>query len=61
LAVRNAVISSRPLMKLSRLRQWTTGSENHGAQQFYAELGLPLFPKVFYRIEDTGSGFQIPG
>ena len=37
--------------------EWTTDTDNTGAQAFYAWLGLPNHPvKVFYRIEDTGSG-----
>ncbi len=41
--------------------EWTTDSDNSGAQAFYANLGLPVHPsKVFYRAEDTGAGFQLP-
>jgi len=37
--------------------EWTTDLGNTGAQAFYAKLGLPDHPvKVFYRVEDTGSG-----
>jgi GNAT superfamily N-acetyltransferase len=37
--------------------EWTTDVGNTGAQAFYAKLGLPDHPvKVFYRVEDTGSG-----
>ena len=37
--------------------EWTTDAGNTGAQAFYAKLGLPDHPvKVFYRVEDTGSG-----
>ena len=37
-------------------------SGNAGAQAFYETLGLPRHPsKVFYRVEDTGGGFQIRG
>jgi GNAT superfamily N-acetyltransferase len=40
--------------------EWTTDSGNDGAQAFYETLGLPRHPaKVFYRVEDTGRGFQI--
>jgi GNAT superfamily N-acetyltransferase len=40
--------------------EWTTDSGNDGAQAFYETLGLPRHPaKVFYRVEDTGGGFQI--
>ena len=42
--------------------EWTTDSSNAGAQAFYEMLGLPRHPaKVFYRVEDTGGGFQIRG
>jgi hypothetical protein len=41
--------------------EWTTGRDNLAAREFYARLGLPLFPKVFYRVEDTGAGIEIPG
>jgi GNAT superfamily N-acetyltransferase len=38
--------------------EWTTDADNAGAQAFYARLGLANHPvKVFYRVEDTGSGF----
>jgi GNAT superfamily N-acetyltransferase len=41
--------------------EWTTDSDNADAQAFYEMLGLPRHPsKVFYRLEDTGGGFQIP-
>ena len=40
--------------------EWTTDDGNAGAQDFYQTLGLPRHPsKVFYRLEDTGGGFQI--
>jgi len=42
--------------------EWTTDSGNAGAQAFYETLGLPRHPsKVFYRLEDTGGAFPIPG
>jgi GNAT superfamily N-acetyltransferase len=42
--------------------EWTTDSSNAGAQAFYETLELPPRPsKIFYRVEDTGGGFQIPG
>jgi hypothetical protein len=42
--------------------EWTTDDGNAGAQAFYDTLGLPPRPsKIFYRVEDTGGGFQIPG
>lgn len=37
--------------------EWTTDTGNTAAQAFYARLGLPVHPKVFYRVTDTGSGF----
>jgi GNAT superfamily N-acetyltransferase len=37
--------------------EWTTDPGNTAAQDFYAGLGLPVHPKVFYRVTDTGSGF----
>lgn len=41
--------------------EWTTDRDNSGAQGFYATLGLPTQPsKVFYRVEDTGTGFRLP-
>ena len=42
--------------------EWTTDAGNAGAQAFYERLGLPRHPsKVFYRVENTGGGFQIRG
>jgi GNAT superfamily N-acetyltransferase len=41
--------------------EWTTDHDNPGAQAFYAALGMPAHPsKIFYRIEDTGTGFHPP-
>jgi GNAT superfamily N-acetyltransferase len=40
--------------------EWTTDPGNTAAQTFYARLGVPQHPKIFYRLEDTGSGFR-PG
>ena len=41
--------------------EWTTDRDNSGAQAFYTTLGLPTEPsKVFYRVEDIGTGFQLP-
>ncbi len=41
--------------------EWTTDRDNSGALGFYAALGLPTHPsKIFYRVEDTGTGFQLP-
>ena len=42
--------------------EWTTDRDNPSAQAFYEMLGLPAHPaKVFYRVEDTGEGFKLPG
>ena len=32
--------------------EFTTGSDNEGAQRFYERLGAEVVPKVFYRFED---------
>ena len=37
--------------------EWTTDPGNAAALAFYEELGVPVHPKVFYRVTDTGSGF----
>jgi len=51
-----AVFETAAELGCSRV-EWTTDTDNTGAQAFYARLGLPNHPvKVFYRIEDTGSG-----
>ena len=51
-----AVFETAAELGCSRV-EWTTDTDNTGAQAFYAWLGLPNHPvKVFYRIEDTGSG-----
>ena len=40
--------------------EWTTDTDNVGARAFYDTLGLPAHQtKIFYRVEDTGTGFQI--
>lgn len=42
--------------------EWTTDDGNAGARAFYETLGLAPRPsKIFYRVEDIGGGFQIPG
>jgi GNAT superfamily N-acetyltransferase len=42
--------------------EWTTDTDNAGARAFYDTLGLPAHrAKIFYRVEDTDTGFQIPG
>jgi GNAT superfamily N-acetyltransferase len=41
--------------------EWTTDQDNPGAVAFYAALGAPADPsKIFYRIEDTGTGLHPP-
>ena len=41
--------------------EWTTDPGNTAARAFYEELGVPVQPKVFYRVTDTGSGFPAIG
>lgn len=39
--------------------EWTTDAGNAAARAFYAKLGLHRHSsKVFYRVEDTGSGLR---
>ena len=41
--------------------EWTTDTGNGDAQGFYEAMALPKHPsKVFYRVEDSGEGFQFP-
>lgn len=41
--------------------EWTTDTSNASAQAFYQKLGMDAYPsKVFYRVEDTGTGFGNP-
>jgi len=41
--------------------EWTTDHDNPGAVAFYAALGAPAdHSKIFYRIEDTGTGLHPP-
>jgi len=41
--------------------EWTADSASAAAQAFYSKLGIPPLPsKIFYRIEDNGSGLQLP-
>ena len=41
--------------------EWTTDQDNPRALAFYAALGVPAEPsKIFYRIEDTGTGLHPP-
>ncbi len=43
------------------LVEWTADTGSAGAQAFYSKLGIPpLASKIFYRIEDDGSGPQLP-
>lgn len=52
-----AVFETAASLRCSRV-EWTTDAGNTAAQAFYARLGLSkLASKVFYRVEDTGSGF----
>ena len=42
--------------------EWTTDTDNSGAQAFYEDLGVPIqSSKIFYRVEDTGAGLQFVG
>jgi GNAT superfamily N-acetyltransferase len=41
--------------------EWTTDPGNTAARAFYEELGMPVLPKVYYRVTDTGSGFPVIG
>lgn len=55
-----AVFETAARQGCSRI-EWTTDTGNVGAQAFYAGLGLPKHPsKVFYRVQDSGAGFQVP-
>lgn len=56
----NAVLEAAARHGCRRV-EWTTDPSNTAAQAFYARLGLPTHPKVFYRLEDTGSGFRPAG
>ena len=52
----HAIFETAAALGCSRV-EWTTDAGNTAAQAFYAKLGLPAHPsKVFYRVEDTGSG-----
>jgi hypothetical protein len=40
---------------------WATDTSKTGAQAFYEKLGIDAYPsKIFYRVEDTGTGIDIP-
>jgi GNAT superfamily N-acetyltransferase len=54
-----AVFEEASKCRCSRV-EWTTDTGNTGAQAFYNMLELRQHPsKVFYRVEDTGTGFRI--
>ena len=37
--------------------EWTTDTDNTGAQDFYRQLGFPVHPaKIFYRVEGISDG-----
>ena len=58
-----AIFATAGTLGCSRV-EWTTDAGNTAAQAFYAKLGLAAYPsKIFYRVEDTGSGFGsiVPG
>jgi GNAT superfamily N-acetyltransferase len=41
--------------------EWTADTGSARAQAFYSKLGVPPLPsKISYRIEDDGSGLQLP-
>jgi GNAT superfamily N-acetyltransferase len=41
--------------------EWTTDDDNPGAMAFYESLGVPVKKsKVFYRVENPGTGFSPP-
>jgi GNAT superfamily N-acetyltransferase len=42
--------------------EWTTDTDNTGAQDFYRQLGFPVHPtKIFYRAEGTDDGMPPAG
>lgn len=42
--------------------EWTTDTGNEGAQAFYESRGVPVqHSKIFYRVEDMGTGIRAPG
>jgi GNAT superfamily N-acetyltransferase len=46
-----AIFETARKQRCSRV-EWTTDTDNTAAQDFYRQLGLPLYPsKVFYRVE----------
>ena len=51
-----------PYLRPTPLYRYPALDAMTGAQAFYETLGLPPRPsKIFYRVEDTGGGSQIPG
>jgi GNAT superfamily N-acetyltransferase len=49
----HAVFEKATALRCSRV-EWTTDPGNAAAQAFYARLGLPAHPKVFYRVTLAG-------
>jgi GNAT superfamily N-acetyltransferase len=49
----NAVLQTATALRCSRV-EWTTDPDNAAAQAFYARLGLPAHPKIFYRVTLAG-------
>lgn len=57
-----ALFEEASLRGCSRV-EWTTDTDNVGAQAFYGGLGLSLPPqpsKILYRVEANGEGFWPP-
>lgn len=47
--------------KCSRV-EWSTDVDDTGAMAFYAKLGVPIErSKRFYRANNTGDNFPLPG
>jgi GNAT superfamily N-acetyltransferase len=44
-----AVFETAAALRCSRV-EWTTDPGNAAAQAFYARMGLPAHPKIFYRV-----------
>lgn len=57
----NALFEVAAKLGCSRV-EWTTDTDNAGAQAFYEDFGVPVHrSKIFYRVEDAGSGFPAIG